>query len=50
MASVGSWADDVRDNRPETYNGHFVDLTLAEDRYDAAKHCHASAKGDGIIA
>jgi len=22
----------------------------AEDRYDAAKHCHASAKGDCIVA
>ena len=50
LASVGSWADDVRDDRPETYNWHFVDLALAEDRYDAAKHCHASAKGDCIVA
>ncbi|WP_428671993.1 S1/P1 nuclease [Reyranella sp.] len=50
LASVASWADDVRDNRPETYNWHFVDLALAEDRYDSAKHCQPSAKGDCIVA
>jgi hypothetical protein len=50
LASIGSWADDVRDDRPETYNWHFVDLALAEDRYEAGKHCHASAKGDCIVA
>ena len=50
LASAGSWADDVRDDRPETYNRHFVDLALAEDRYDAAKHCHASEQGDCIVA
>jgi len=26
LASVSSWADDVRDQRPETYNWHFVDM------------------------
>ena len=50
LASVGSWADDVRDERPETYRWQLVYLDLAEDRYDAAKHCHASAKGDCIVA
>lgn len=50
LASIASWADDVRDDRPESYRWHFVDLALAEDRYDAAKHCHASEKGDCIVA
>src|SRR4051794_22171933 len=49
LAWIGSWADDVRDDRPETYNWHFVDLALADDKYDAAKHCRASAKGDCIV-
>jgi hypothetical protein len=40
----------VRDDRPETYNWHFVDLALADDQYDAAKHCQASEKGDCIVA
>ena len=30
LASVASWADDVRDDRPETYRCHFVDLDRAE--------------------
>ena len=50
LASVASWADDVRDDRPETYNWHFVDFAMGEDRYDAAKHCHASANGDCVVA
>jgi hypothetical protein len=28
LASVASWADDIRDERPETYNWHFVDIPL----------------------
>jgi hypothetical protein len=51
LASVASWADDVRGNRPETYNWHFVDIPLAADRYDAARDCKPdAAKGDCIIA
>src|SRR5579871_495112 len=50
LASVSSWADDVRDQRPETYNWHFVDIPLAEDRYDPAKHCKPSEKGDCVVA
>ena len=49
-ASASSWADDGRDDRPETCHWHFVDLALAEDRHDAAKRCHASDKGDCIVA
>jgi len=29
LASVASWADDVRDMRPETSDWHFVDMPLA---------------------
>lgn len=50
LASVGSWADDIRDVRPETYNWHFVDIPIAQDQYDAAKHCAPSDKGDCIVA
>ena len=28
LASVASWADDVRESRPETYNWHFVSIPL----------------------
>lgn len=50
LASVASWADDVRGARPETYNLHFVDIPVAESNYDADKHCHPSPKGDCIVA
>ena len=50
LASIGSWADDVRDDRPETYNWHFVDIPIQLDRYDETKHCHPEAKGDCIVA
>ena len=50
LASVASWADDIRTERPETYNWHFVDIPAAHDRYDPAATCAASPKGDCIIA
>lgn len=50
LASVGSWADDVRDGRPETYNWHFVDIPIDRDKYDASIDCKPSAKGDCIVA
>lgn len=50
LASVSSWADDVRDQRPETYNWHFVDIPLAEAAYDHDSHCRPSDKGDCVVA
>jgi hypothetical protein len=51
LASIASWADDVRDLRPETYNWHFVDIPIKSDRYDQATQCAADVKkGDCIIA
>src|SRR4051794_26327152 len=46
LASVASWADDVRGARPETYNWHFVDIPLAADAYDPARDCRPGDKGD----
>jgi hypothetical protein len=50
LASISSWADDVRDQRPETYNWHFVDIPLAESKYDPARDCKPTEKGDCIVA
>jgi hypothetical protein len=50
LASVSSWADDIRDERPETYRWHFVDMPLAETKYDPDKHCKPTEKGDCIVA
>jgi hypothetical protein len=44
------WADEVRPTRPETYNWHFVDIPVGEARYDPARDCPATAKGDCAIA
>jgi nuclease S1 len=49
LASIASWADDIRDERPETYNWHFVDIPLAADHYDPQRDCLDSSKGDCAI-
>ncbi|WP_456752624.1 S1/P1 nuclease [Bradyrhizobium sp. USDA 4461] len=53
LAAVGSWADDVRDQRPETYNWHFVDLPVAANTYQAGRDCNPpdrATKGDCVLA
>lgn len=50
LASVSSWADDVRVDRSETYNLHFVDIPLASDTYDAARDCRPAPRGDCVVA
>ena len=50
LASESSWADDVRDARPETYNWHFVDIPIASETYDPARDCAPSPKGDCVVA
>ena len=51
MFLAGStWPDEVRSNRPDTYNWHFVDIPVGETHYDAARDCKATDRGDCIIA
>jgi nuclease S1 len=50
LASVASWADDIRDERPETYNWHFVDIPLNANDYDPKRDCADSGRGDCAIA
>lgn len=50
LASVASWADDARDERPGSYNWHFVDIPLAADAYDAARDCAPTPRGDCAVA
>lgn len=50
MASVASWADSVRNSRPETYNWHFVDIPRDASGYDASRDCvDRDGKGDCVI-
>jgi S1/P1 Nuclease len=50
LASIASWADDVRDDRPETYNWHFVDIPIKRDDYQPALDCKSTDKGDCAVA
>ena len=51
LASIASWADDVRDTRPETGGWHFVDIPLDVPTYKPARDCKPNPeKGDCIIA
>jgi len=50
LASVAMWADDVRASRPETYNWHFVNISVADSTYDPALDCAPTAKGDCVVA
>jgi S1/P1 Nuclease len=50
LAAIASWADDIRDERPQTYNWHFVDIPLGVPTYDAKRDCKPDAqKGDCIV-
>jgi hypothetical protein len=51
LASISSWADEIREQRPQTYRWHFVDIPLKESTYDAARECdpnHGSCVIDAI--
>jgi len=50
FAASATWADEVRSARPETYNWHFVDIPVGTPKYDAARDCPPTDKGDCIIA
>ena len=50
LASVASWADDVRETAPETYNWHFVDMPIGSSQYDPATQCAPDPKGDCVVA
>jgi hypothetical protein len=45
-----TWADRVRNDRPETYNWHFVNIPYAAASYDPARDCPPTERGDCSIA
>jgi hypothetical protein len=47
MASVASWADEVRRTRAETAPWHYVDIPISKTHLDMERDC---AKGDCIIS
>ncbi len=50
LASVANFADQIRPQRPETANWHFVDIPKDETNYDPGRDCQPSPKGDCVIA
>jgi nuclease S1 len=50
LASIASWPDDMRDERPETANWHFVDIPISVRAYKQDRDCSPDKKkGDCII-
>src|SRR5690242_20579764 len=47
MASVASWADEVRRSRPETGPWHYVDIPVEKSHLDMERDC---AKGDCVVS
>jgi len=51
LASIASWADNIRDERPETYNWHFVDIPIHIAKYSKDRDCKKNEQsGDCVIA
>lgn len=51
LASIASWADDVRANDPTTTRWHFVDIPGSAATYDSARDCKmVEGQGDCLIA
>jgi hypothetical protein len=50
LSSVATFADDIRNSRPDTRQFHFVDIPLEEDSFDPARDCPPSAQGDCVLA
>ena len=54
LADVANFADDVRDEHPETYNFHFVDIPIDndpnDDEYKPSRDCKLKPKGDCVLA
>lgn len=47
MEAVATWADEIREERPQTGPWHYVDIELSAKGYDAARDC---AGGNCIVA
>ena len=40
LASVSTWADEIRPQRPETFGWHFVDIPLNSSGFDEQRDCY----------
>lgn len=47
METASTWADEIRDERPQTARWHYVDIEISAKGYDAARDC---PEGDCVVA
>jgi hypothetical protein len=40
LASISTWADEVRNDRPETYGWHFVDIPWGAEGFSESRDCY----------
>jgi len=50
LADVATWADDIREDRPETARWHFVDIPVGAKSYRPSRDCQPRRGGDCAIA
>ncbi|HSF99763.1 MAG TPA: S1/P1 nuclease [Vicinamibacterales bacterium] len=50
FVEASNWADQVRPDRPETYNWHFVDVPHGIYAFDPARDCPPTDGGDCVLA
>jgi hypothetical protein len=50
LADVATWADDVRDARPESARWHYVDIPVGRHEYRPSRDCRPESHGDCAIA
>ena len=50
LASISTWADEIRRERRETFGWHFVDIPVTEATYDQERDCQTLETGDCAIA
>lgn len=49
LVEVSTWADQIKQERPESRPWHFVDIPLGRDDYDPARDCARPRPGDCVI-
>src|SRR5439155_23705350 len=51
LASISTWADDVRAARPSSSNWHFADIPVDSNNYSPERDCKPDpTKGDCVVA
>lgn len=50
LVAAASWADQVRDARPETAPWHYVNISRGDQAYDPERHCSTPVAGACVVA